>query len=65
MDLNYLDHEFKLYEKYGCDDFKCIKCGVIVWLSDKTNRCHIVMDDHISGILILTCKEQIIKNIIE
>ncbi len=73
FDKNHLKHNMELYTRYQpSHDYKCTKCGVVVWYS-KHNDLYFLIDKdgmtQYSGndreLLTLTCEEYIIKGIIE
>ncbi len=64
--LNTLNHNLILYTN---EDYKCTKCGVIIyfWNKNKSSEKIIFEVRYRDGLnrAVLTCEETIIKNIIE
>ncbi len=69
----YLGHNFEEYNDYGCDDYKCKICGIVVYFNDdvegltdnEDDQYNIIVNDEIEESSIINCNEWIIKNIIE
>lgn len=69
---NYLNHDFSDPTLYECDMRKCKKCGILGYYhgsGERAGKVNTIDPMRISGstypIIILTCEEMIIKNIIE